>query len=338
MKAAVVRNNPDGYVDIVEKELRPINENEALLVMEYCGVCHTDLHVAAGDYGNKAGTVLGHEGIGRVKEIGKNVTSLKIGDRVSVAWFFEGCGHCEYCVSGNETFCRQAKNAGYSVDGGMAEEAIVVADYAVKVPATLDPVKASSITCAGVTTYKAIKAAKVQPGQNVVIFGAGGLGNLAIQYAKNVFNANVIAVDVNAEKLASAKKIGADLCLNSQEVDAAKFIQEELGGAHVAIVCAVAKVAFENAVDCLRPMGKMIAVALPNDDMALSIPRTVFDGIEVIGSLVGTRQDLAEAFKFAAEGKVEPIVQTRPLTDVNAIIDEMKAGKIEGRMVIDFAK
>ena len=219
----------------------------------------------------------------------------------------------------------------------MAEQAIVSADYAVKVPEGLDPVQASSITCAGVTTYKAIKVSGIKPGQWIAIYGAGGLGNLAIQYAKNVFNAKVIAVDVNSEKLELAKKIGADLVINSLEEDAAKVIQENVGGVHVAIICAVAAPAFNSGVDCLRPMGKMISVALPNDKMALSIPRIVFDGIEVIGSLVGTRQDLKEAFQFGAEGKVVPIVATRPLEDVNAIIDEMKAGKIEGRMVIDFS-
>lgn len=338
MKAAVVRQNPDGYADVVDKDVRPIKANEALLDMEYCGVCHTDLHVAAGDYGNKAGTVLGHEGIGIVKEIGSDVTSLKVGDRVSVAWFFEGCGHCEFCVTGNETFCREVKNAGYSVDGGMGEQAIVVADYAVKVPEGLDPVQASSITCAGVTTYKALKVADVKPGQWVVIYGAGGLGNLAIQYAKNVFGANVIAVDINDDKLELAKTIGADMVVNSRDGGAAKEIQEKVGGAHCSVVTAVARVAFEDAVDCLRPLGKMVAVALPNDNMEVSIPRTVFDGIEVIGSLVGTRQDLAEAFQFGAEGKVKPIVATRKLDEINDIIDEMKAGKIEGRMVIDFKK
>ncbi|MGQ2225933.1 alcohol dehydrogenase AdhP [Fructobacillus fructosus] len=340
MKAAVVRNTPDGYADIVEKTLRPIKANEALLDMEYCGVCHTDLHVAAGDYGNKAGTVLGHEGIGIVKEIGQDVTSLKVGDRVSVAWFFEGCGHCEYCVSGNETFCREVKNAGYTVDGGMAEQAIVTADYAVKVPEGLDPVEASSITCAGVTTYKAIKVSGVQPGEWQVIFGAGGLGNLAIQYAKNVFNAKVIVVDINDDKLALAKKIGADITINSKQVDPVAEIKKVTGGlgAKSSIVTAVARIAFEQAVQCLKPMGKMVAVALPNSEMNLSIPSLVFDGIEVAGSLVGTRLDLAEAFQFGAEGKVKPIVATRRLEEVNDIIDEMKGGKIEGRMVIDFTK
>lgn len=338
MKAAVVKNNPDGFAEVIEKEIRPIKSNEALLDMEYCGVCHTDLHVAAGDFGNKAGTTLGHEGIGIVKEIGEDVTSLKVGDRVSVAWFFEGCGHCEYCLTGNETFCREVKNAGFTVDGGMAEQAIVVADYAVKVPDGLDPIQASSITCAGVTTYKAIKITNPKPDQWIAIYGAGGLGNLAIQYAKNVFNMNVIAVDVNQDKLNLAKTIGADLTINSMEEDAAKVIQDKVGGAHVAVVTAVAVVAFESAVDSLRPMGKMVSVALPNDKMDLSIPRTVLDGIEVIGSLVGTRQDLAEAFQFGAEGKVKPIVATRRLDEVNDIIQEMRDGKIEGRMVIDFAK
>ncbi len=340
MKAAVVRKNPDGYVDIVEMKLRPIKSNEALLDMEYCGVCHTDLHVAAGDYGNKAGTVLGHEGIGIVKEIGSDVTSLEIGDRVAVAWFFEGCGHCEYCISGDETFCREVKNAGYSVNGGMAEQAIVTADYAVKIPEGLDPVKASSITCAGVTTYKAIKLSETKPGNWQVIFGAGGLGNLAIQYAKNVFGLKVIAVDINQDKLDLAKEAGADVIINSEKIDPVEAIKKITGGlgAQSAVVCAVARIAFEQAVACLKPKGKMVAVALPNTDMTLSVPMIVFDGVEVAGSLVGTRRDLAEAFQFGAEGKVNPIVTTRSLNEINDIIDEMKAGKIEGRMVIDFTK
>ncbi|WEV45779.1 alcohol dehydrogenase AdhP [Streptococcaceae bacterium ESL0687] len=334
MKAVVVRNSSDGYTDVVEKELRPIRSNEALVDVEYCGVCHTDLHVAAGDYGEKPGRVLGHEGIGIVREIGSEVTSLEIGDRVSIAWFFEGCGRCEYCVSGNETFCRKVKNAGYTVDGGMAEQAIVTADYAVKVPANLDPVEASSITCAGVTTYKAIKVSDIKPGQFLAVYGAGGLGNLAIQYAVNVFGARVIAVDINEDKLRLARELGAEFTFNSLEVDAALEIQK-LGGAQAAIVTAVQKAAFNSAIAAMKPMGVVVAVGLPVETMDLSIPRTVLDGIKVVGSLVGTREDLKEAFDFGARGLVKPIVNTRPMEDINQIIDEMKAGKIEGRMVID---
>ena len=337
MKAVVV--NPEGTnVQLIEnKELRPLETGEALVDIEYCGVCHTDLHVAHGDFGKVPGRVLGHEGIGIVKEIAPDVKSLKVGDRVSVAWFFEGCGACEYCTTGRETLCRTVKNAGYSVDGGMAEQCIVTADYAVKVPEGLDPAQASSITCAGVTTYKAIKEAQLQPGQWTVIFGAGGLGNLAVQYAKKVFNAHVVAVDINNDKLALAKEVGADIVINGHEVDdVAALIQEKTGGAHSAVVTAVSKAAFNQAVDSVRAGGRVVAVGLPSEMMDLSIVKTVLDGIQVIGSLVGTRKDLEEAFQFGAEGLVVPVVQKRPVSDAVDVFDEMEAGTIQGRMVLDF--
>lgn len=337
MKAVVV--NPEGTnVQLIEnKELRPLETGEALVDIEYCGVCHTDLHVAHGDFGKVPGRVLGHEGIGIVKEIAPDVKSLKVGDRVSVAWFFEGCGACEYCTTGRETLCRTVKNAGYSVDGGMAEQCIVTADYAVKVPEGLDPAQASSITCAGVTTYKAIKEAQLQPGQWTVIFGAGGLGNLAVQYAKKVFNAHVVAVDINNDKLALAKEVGADIVINGHEVeDVTALIQEKTGGAHSAVVTAVSKVAFNQAVDSVRAGGRVVAVGLPSEMMDLSIVKTVLDGIQVIGSLVGTRKDLEEAFQFGAEGLVAPVVQKRPVSDAVDVFDEMEAGTIQGRMVLDF--
>ena len=337
MKAVVV--NPEGTnVQLIEnKELRPLETGEALVDIEYCGVCHTDLHVAHGDFGKVPGRVLGHEGIGIVKEIAPDVKSLKVGDRVSVAWFFEGCGACEYCTTGRETLCRTVKNAGYSVDGGMAEQCIVTADYAVKVPEGLDPAQASSITCAGVTTYKAIKEAQLQPGQWTVIFGAGGLGNLAVQYAKKVFNAHVVAVDINNDKLALAKEVGADIVINGHEVeDVAALIQEKTGGAHSAVVTAVSKVAFNQAVDSVRAGGRVVAVGLPSEMIDLSIVKTVLDGIQVIGSLVGTRKDLEEAFQFGAEGLVVPVVQKRPVSDAVDVFDEMEAGTIQGRMVLDF--
>jgi len=295
-------------------------------------------HVAHGDFGQVPGRVLGHEGVGIVKEIAPDVKSLKVGDRVSVAWFFEGCGTCEYCTTGRETLCRTVKNAGYSVDGGMAEQCIVTADYAVKVPDGLDPAQASSITCAGVTTYKAIKEAKVEPGQWVVLYGAGGLGNLAVQYAKKVFNAHVIAVDINNDKLALAKEVGADIVINGLEVeDVPGLIKEKTdGGAHSAVVTAVSKVAFNQAVDSVRAGGRVVAVGLPSEMMELSIVKTVLDGIQVIGSLVGTRKDLEEAFQFGAEGLVVPVVQKRPVEDAVAIFDEMEKGQIQGRMVLDF--
>ncbi|UKH19628.1 alcohol dehydrogenase AdhP [Actinobacillus pleuropneumoniae] len=338
MRAAVVAPQCDGTVEIVERDIPEIKNGEALVEVEYCGVCHTDLHVAAGDYGKKPGRILGHEGIGIVKSIAPDVTNLKVGDRVSIAWMFESCGSCEYCTTGRETLCRSVKNAGYTVDGGMATHCVVTADYAVKVPDGLDPAQASSITCAGVTTYKGIKVSGVRAGQWIAIYGAGGLGNLAVQYAKKVFGARVIAIDINDDKLAFAKEVGADLTINPLKEDSVQVIQEKAGGAHAAVVTAVSKVAFNAAVNCVRAGGRVVAIGLPPETMDLSIPRIVLDGIEIVGSLVGTRQDLAEAFQFGAEGLVVPLVQLRRLDEANDIFQEMRDGKIQGRMVIDMKK
>lgn len=338
MKAAIVTK--DKKVSIEDKQLRPLKHGEALVQTEYCGVCHTDLHVKNADFGDVTGVVLGHEGVGKVIEVGEGVTSIKVGDRVSIAWMFESCGHCEYCNTGRETLCRDVKNAGYTVDGAMAEQVIVTADYAVKVPDNLDPAAASSVTCAGVTTYKAVKVSDIKPGQWIGVFGIGGLGNLAVQYAKNVFGAKVVAFDINDDKLAFAKELGADVVVNSMKEDPISRAKEITGGAGLdaTVITAVAKTPFNQAIDVVKAGAKVVAVGLPVDKMDLDIPRLVLDGIQVVGSLVGTRQDLQEAFQFAAEGKVVPKVALRPLEDINEIFEEMEQGKITGRMVIDFTK
>ena len=205
----------------------------------------------------------------------------------------------------------------------MCDYALVTADYVVKVPDGLNPAQASSITCAGVTTYKAIKEAKVEPGQWVAIYGAGGLGNLAIQYAKKVFNTRVVAV----------------LVVNGKEVeDVAGYIQEKTGGTHSAVVTAVSKVAFNQAVDRVRAGGTVVAVGLPSEYMELSIVKTVLDGIRVVGSLVGTRKDLEEAFDFGAQGLVVPVVETVPVDTAVKVFDQMEKGEIQGRKVLDFTK
>lgn len=338
MKAAVVTH--DHKVSVEDKQLRPLKHGEALVQTEYCGVCHTDLHVKNADFGDVTGTILGHEGVGKVIELGEGVDNLKIGDRVSIAWMFESCGHCEYCTTGRETLCREVKNAGYTVDGAMAEQVIVSAAYTVKVPDGLEPAAASSVTCAGVTTYKAVKVSNIRPGQWIGVFGIGGLGNLAVQYAKNVFGAKVVAFDISDEKLAFAKELGADATVNSMNEDPVERAKELTGGKGLdaTVITAVAKTPFNQAIDVVKAGARVVAVGLPVDKMDLDIPRLVLDGIEVVGSLVGTRQDLTEAFQFAAEGKVVPKVALRPIEDINDIFEEMEQGTITGRMVIDFTK
>lgn len=174
----------------------------------------------------------------------------------------------------------------------MAEEAIVTADYAVKVPENLDPAAASSITCAGVTTYKAVKVSEIKPGQWIGVFGVGGLGNLAVQYAKNVFNAKVIAFDINDEKLELAESLGADIVVNSLNEDPVATAKEVTNGLGLdaTIITAVAKTPFNQAIDVVKAGARAVAVGLPVDKMDLDIPRLVLDGIQVIGSLVGTRR------------------------------------------------
>lgn len=337
MRAAVIRQDCNGQVELKDVPVRALESGEALVEVEYCGLCHTDLHVAAGDFGKKPGRVIGHEGVGIVTKIAPDVKSLKIGDRVSIAWFHAGCGVCEFCISGHETFCRSALNSGYSVDGGMAEQCIVKADYAVKVPDGLDPAQATSVTCAGVTTYKGIKVADTKPGQWLAVFGIGGLGTLAVEYGKNVFNNKVVAISNSDSQLELCKKLGADLVVNPKKVDdVGAYIKEHTGGGvHGAVVTSVTKTGFNQAINSVRPLGRVVALGLPSETMDLSIPKTVLDGIQVLGSLVGTREDLAEAFRFSAEGKVVPIVEKRPFDDINEMIDEMRAGKIQGRMVVD---
>lgn len=336
MLAAVMRDPIDGYVDVKDVKLRDLKPGEALVDMEYCGLCHTDVHCANGDFGKYPGRIIGHEGVGKVSKVAPGVTSLKVGDRVSIAWFYKGCGHCEYCLTGREALCRHVLNAGLTVDGAMAQQCIVPADYAVKVPDGLDPVEATSLTCAGVTMYKALKVSGVKPGQWVSIVGCGGLGNLGVQFAHNVFGARVVAIDGNEDKLAAAKKEGADVLINRHDPDVSKEVQEKVGGVHAAIVTAVTREAFDQTVNSLRPDGKLVAVALPQGDMKLNIAKTVLDGIVVAGSLVGTRQDLAECFEFGAQGKVHPIVHTRKLSEINDMIDELKNNQVVGRNVVDF--
>lgn len=259
-------------------------------------------------------------------------------DRVAIPWLYESCGHCEYCTTGRETLCRNVKNAGYTVDGAMAEQAIGVANYVVKVPDNLNPAAATSITCAGVTTYKAVKVSDIRPGQWIGVFGIGGLGSLAVQYAKNVFGARVVAFDINDDKLAFAKEMGADVTVNSLKENPKEKVLEitDGKGLDACVVTAVAKAPFNQAVDVVKAGALVVAVGLPVNKMNLDIPRLVLDGIQVVGSLVSTRQDLKEAFQFTAEGKVVPRVTLRKLEEINDIMEEMEQGKFTGRMVIDF--
>ena len=338
MQTAVVTS----FTEPLEIQDRPIPEpgaGQVLVRIEASGLCHTDIHAAHGDWPVKPEPpfVPGHEGVGIVEAVGHGVEVRSVGDRVAIPWLGHACGRCDYCITGWETLCLQQRNTGYSVDGSFAEYALADADYVVPVPDGIDPVDAAPLTCAGVTTYKAIKVAGIRPAEKVAVFGIGGLGHLAVQYARLV-GGSVIAVDVDPDKLALATELGADHVVNASTTDPVAAI-EALGGADVAVVLAVIPAVFEQAFASLRRGGRLVCVGLPPESdgpMALPIFPTVLKGISVIGSIVGTRQDLTEVFDLHAQGRTRVIAETRKLDEVNEAISEVLAGQARARLVFEF--
>jgi alcohol dehydrogenase, propanol-preferring len=335
MRAAVVR--AFGQPLIIEE--RPVPESgpgQVVVRMEASGLCHTDIHAASGDWPVKPTVpfIPGHEGVGIVAAIGQGVTSPQIGTRVAVPWLGYACGTCRYCLTGWETLCLAQQNTGYSVDGCYAEYFTAEAAFATPVPAGIDPRVAAPLSCAGVTTYKAVKVGNVRPGDLVLVSGIGGLGHLALQYAK-IFGGTVAAVDITDEKLQLAAELGADIVIDARAEDPAEVLRRH-GGADVAIGLAVDDRSFATAYAGLRRGGRLVLVALPASG-ALSLPvfDTVLNGTSVIGSIVGTRADLADVFGLHAAGRTTVSYETRPLAEVNAAIDEVLHGKARGRIVLE---
>jgi alcohol dehydrogenase, propanol-preferring len=310
---------------------------QALVKLITSGVCHTDLHAVEGDWPVKPNPpfIPGHEGVGKVVTLGEGVTNLTVGQLVGNAWLFSACGDCQYCNTGWETLCEQQQNAGYSVDGSFGEYMLVDAKFAAIIPDGADLVEVAPVLCAGVTVYKGLKMTEARPGQWVVISGIGGLGHIAVQYAK-AMGLRVAAVDVADDKLALAKKHGAELLVNALHEDPIEVVQKVTGGAHGVLVTAVHPSAFGQAIHMSRRGGTIVFNGLPAGDFPASIFEIVLKGLTVRGSIVGTRQDLAEALEFYARGQIHPTVATRDLSEINAVFDEMKHGKIDGRVVIKY--
>ena len=339
MKAAVVRSFGKPLT-IEEMPVRRPGKNEILVKVIASGVCHTDLHAANGDWPVKPKLPLipGHEGLGYVAAIGEDVDYIKEGDIVGVPWLYSACGHCEHCTSGWETLCVSQKNGGYSVDGGYAEYVIADARYVGHLPSNINFIEMAPILCAGVTVYKGLKETEVKPGEWVAISGIGGLGHVAVQYAK-AMGMYVAAIDVSDDKLELAKKLGAELTVNAKNQDPGEYLKKEThGGVHGALVTAVSPTAFRQGLSALRRKGTLALNGLPPGSFDLPIFETVLNRWTIRGSIVGTRKDLQEALQFAIEGKVKATVHSTKLEDINTVFDTMKKGEIEGRIVIEIAK
>jgi propanol-preferring alcohol dehydrogenase len=335
MKAAVVRNFRQPLV-IEERPIPTPGHGEVVVRIEASGLCHTDIHAAHGDWPVKPTLpfVPGHEGVGIITRVGPGVTRVKEGERVALPWLGNACGTCEYCVSGWETLCKAQQNTGYSIDGAYAEYAKASAAYVGIVPPGLNPFDAAPLSCAGVTTYKAVKASGARSSDLVAVFGIGGLGHLAVQYAK-IAGATVVAVDLTSDKLEMARDLGADYIINASTEDPVAAIQR-LGGADAAIALAVSPRAFEQAFGALRRKGTLVFVALPADN-AVQIPifETVLNGITIVGSIVGTRKDLDEVFELHARGRTRVVRETRSLDAVNQSIQDVLDGTVTARIVFD---
>jgi len=311
---------------------------EILVKTEACGVCHTDLHAARGDWPVKPTPpfIPGHEAIGRVVATGSGVTNVKEGDRVGVPWLYSACGHCEYCLAAWETVCDEAQFGGYTKNGGFAEYVLANANYVAHIPDGLKPEEAAPLICAGITTYKGIKETEAKPGEWLAISGVGGLGHLAIQYAK-AMGLSICAIDIDDAKLAHAKRLGADLVINAKDIDApARLKKETGGGAHGVLITAPSLIAFHQGVSMTRKRGTCVLVGLPPGEFPVPLFDVVANCITIRGSFVGTRKDMAEALAFAANGHVKADIELRPLSAINEVFHRLEHGEVPSRVVIPF--
>jgi propanol-preferring alcohol dehydrogenase len=336
MKAAVLREfkTPLAIEEIARPAPRP---DEVLIEVEACGVCHSDLHVADGDWTQFAGLVkrpliLGHEVVGCVVERGGAVKDLQIGDRVGVPWIYWSCGECEFCREGNENLCAKQMITGVTVDGGYAEFLVARASHAQKIPAALSSVEVAPLFCAGVTVYRALKQTRISPGSRLAVFGVGGLGHLAVQMGR-AFGAKVTAIDISPEKLELARSCGAARTLNAAATDVVKELRST-NGVHVAIVTSAAKAAYDMAFYSLRPGGTLLVVGLPAENICFPPILMAGGEIRIRASAVGTREDLREVLAMAAEGKIRCEVSTRPLAQANEVLEELRRGRVSGRVVL----
>lgn len=339
MKAAVVEQFGQPLM-LREWDIPTPGPGQILVKTEACGVCHTDLHAARGDWPVKPTLpfIPGHEGIGVVVAIGAGVRTVKEGDRVGVPWLYSACGHCEHCLAAWETVCGQAEYGGYTKNGGFAEYILADPNYVARIPAALAATEAAPIICAGITTYKGIKETGARPGEWIAISGAGGLGHLAIQYAK-AMGLHVCAVDIDDGKLAHATRLGADFVINAAAADPVGDLRKATGGgAHGVLITAPSLPAFQQGVSMTRKRGTCVLVGLPPGEFPTPLFDVVANCITIRGSFVGTRSDMAEALAFAAEGKVKADIELQPLSAINDVLERLHHGKVASRVVIDFSR
>ena len=331
--AAAILTAPRGTVTVASVPVAEPGTGEVLIKMEACGLCHSDLFVASLEKLPLLPLTLGHEGIGRVVLLGAGVAGFAIGDRAGITFLASTCGACELCLTGRERFCGRQLNFGYTVGGALAGYAVVPAPFLVRVPDMLPAAEAAPLCCAGWTAYGALREAGLRPDQSVALFGMGGLGHLAIQYARHL-GLRVAAVDVSESKLEMARSLGADLAMLAE--NAGRTLQKQWGGADAAIVLTGSPAAIQQAFRSLKRTGTLIASGLSTNQYELPIVDTVLKGISIRGSYLGTRADLEEVLRLAQSGVGRAHIETHALDETPELFKRMRRGEILGRAVVAF--
>jgi propanol-preferring alcohol dehydrogenase len=329
---AVFLTSARGQLEVRTHEPGPPDPGDAQIEMEACGVCHSDLMIANLEQLPLAPLLVGHEGVGRVRALGEGVAGLAVGDRVGVTYLASTCGACELCTSGQERFCLRGLQHGYTHHGAMGTTVNVAAQQLVRVPDDLPAERAAPLCCAGWTAMGAVRGADLAPGQRLAIFGLGGVGHLAVQYARHL-GLRVAAADVSDAKLEQARALGADLAVPAAE--AGRALLKAMGGVDAAITFTSALPAIHEAFRSLAPRGVLLLVGMSGGArFDLPLNGMVLKGASVRGSFLGTRADLQEVFALAAAGVGVPHVELCEIGEVASVFDRLRAGQVIGRAVV----
>ena len=308
---------------------------QVLVKIEVCGLCHSDLHFWLGEHPlPELPATLGHEGIGKIVKCGPGVKNLKTGMRVGIGYVYGTCGTCRECLTGYETHCESVASTGVHAQGCFAEYVVLHANWATVIPEQLNPVAAAPLLCAGVAAYSATRKASLRAGELAVIFGSGGLGSYAIQFAK-LSGATVVAVDLSDEKLEHALSLGADYAFNA-DGDAIEQIKA-LGGADASFNFAPSSSSWRQMIDSAGARCRLVLISLPHQDLTFNAAEVIENGLQIYGSADGTRQELRDLMKLASNGQVKSVVESVPFAQINDAFERLAGGQVQGRLVLDMS-
>ena len=332
-ECAPVETNPLKLSQIEKHEIK--RPNEILLKIEACGVCHSQLHGIEGDWKDlgippSLPTVPGHEVVGKIVEVGNEVTKFKVGDRAGITPLLEACKKCQYCKEGKEYLCESSIITGESMRGGYTEYITVSEDFATKIPQDMKAEYAAPLFCAGITAYKAVKASEPQTHKKIGIFGIGGVGHMAVQFAK-VEGADVIAFSRSENHLNVAKRLGAkDAMVFSENQD--EFLQkvkDKHGMLDAAIVFAPADIVTDTAIKSVKKGGLVVIATVGKNPSFMA-----FEEKTIRGTLIGSTKDMEQVIKICNDKKLEVVTEAFPLEEANEVLKKLKKSEIEARAVL----